>query len=126
MARNNKNYSYFTYVDDNADTWNVRGEEGGAGSAVDGNAAFTAGAPVWGRNSKRRHVRYVEATDALTFRKIRFVVYTPTAMAAIDGGDTIAVQVPGLATTINYTVSAKIPERQPIAAASRHLTDISA
>lgn len=123
MARNQKNFSYFTYVDDNGDTWNVRGEDGGSGSAVDGHAAFTAGAPVWGRMTKRRHVRYVEATDPTTFRKEKFIVYTPTAFAAISGGDTIAVQVEGLATTVNYSVSAKIPERQPIAGASRHLAD---
>lgn len=123
MARNQKNFSYFTYVDDNADTWNVRGEDGGSGTAVDGHAALTAGAPVWGRNTTRRHVRFVEATDSTTFRKVRFIVYTPTAFAAIAGGDVIAVTVPGLATTVNYNVSAKIPEKQPIAAASRHLAD---
>lgn len=123
MARNQKNFSYFTYVDDNATTWNVRGEDGGAGSGVDGHAALTGGAPVWGLNTTRRHVRMVEATDPTTFRKVRFIVYTPTAFAAISGGDTIAVQVAGLATTVNYTVSAKIAEKQPIAAAARHLAD---
>lgn len=123
MARNQKNFSYFTYLDDNGETWNVRGESGGAGTGVDGSTAFTPGAPVWGRNTRRRHVRYVEATDATTFRKIRFVVYTPTAFAAIAGGDAISVQVPGLATNVGYNVSAKIPEKQPIAGASRHLAD---
>lgn len=123
MARNQKNLSYFTYVDDNAVTWNVRGETGGAGTGVDGSTALTAGAPVWGRNTKRRHVRYVEATDPTTFRKVRFIVYTPTAFAAIAGGDAISVQVTGLATNVGYNVSAKIPEKQPIAAASRHLAD---
>lgn len=123
MPGNRKNFSYFTYTDDNAVDWNLRGEDGGAGSAVDGHSAFTAGAPVWTSNSRRHHVRYVEATDAATFRKIRFVVYTPTAFAAIAGGDPITVPVPGTATTVTYTVSAKIPERQPLAAASRHLAD---
>lgn len=123
MARNQKNFTYFTYTDDNADTWNVRGEDGGAGSAVDGHSAFTAGAPVWGLNTRRRHVRRVEATDPTTFRKISFVVYTPAAFAAISGGDTVAVQVAGLATTVNYKVSAKIAEKQPLAGASRHLAD---
>lgn len=123
MARNQKNFSYFTYVDDNGDTWNVRGEDGGAGSAVDGHAALTAGAPVWGRQTRRRHVRYVEATDPTTFRKVRFIVYTAAAFAALDPGADVAVQVTGLATTVNYDVSAKIAEKQPIAAASRHLAD---
>lgn len=123
MARNQRNFSYFTYVDDNGDTWNVRGEDGGAGAAVDGHAALTAGARVWGRQTKNRHVRYVEATDPTTFRKIRFIVYTAAAFAAIAGGDVVAAQVAGLATTVNFAVSAKIGEKQPIAAASRHLAD---
>lgn len=123
MARNQKNFSYFTYVDDNGTTWNVRGEDGGAGTAVDGHAALTAGAPVWGRQTTRRHVRYAEATDPTTFRKVRFIVYTPTAFNALTGGQDIAVLVEGLATTVNYDLSAKIAEKQPIAAASRHLAD---
>lgn len=123
MARNQKNFSYFTYVDDNGTTWNVRGEDGGAGTGVDGSTAFTPGAPTWGLNTKRRHVRYCEATDPVTFRKVRFVVYTAAAFAAIAGGDAISVQVPGLATNVGYEVSAKIPEKQPIASASRHLAD---
>jgi hypothetical protein len=123
MARNQKNYQYFTYTDDNAVVWNVRGEVGGAGTGIDGATALTAGAPVWGRNTKRRHVRYVEATDPTTFRKVRFIVYTPTAFAAIHGQDLVNVQVAGLATNVGYNVSAKIPEKQPIAAASRNLAD---
>lgn len=123
MARNQKNFAYFTYVDDNGTTWNVRGEDGGAALAIDGHTAFTAGAPVWGRNTRRRHVRYVEATDPTTFRKVRFIVYTPTAFGAIAGGDLVSVQVAGDATAVGYNVSAKIPEKQPIAAASRQLAD---
>jgi hypothetical protein len=123
MARNEKNFAYQTYVDDNGDTWNVRGETAGAGTGIDGSSAFTAGAPVWGRQTRARHVRYVEATDAL-FHKVRFIVYTAAAYAAIAGGDTIAVGVTGLATTVNYLVSAKISEKQPIASAGRHLADV--
>lgn len=122
MARNNKNFDNFLYVDDNAVEWNVRGEEGGAFSGVDGHATdYTK--PVWGKQSNRRHVRYVVAQDATTFRTIKGIVYTPTAFAAISPGDTIAAQVPGLATTVNYTVSQKIAEKQPIARAARNLLD---
>lgn len=123
MARNQKNFSYFTYVDDFGATWNVRGEDGGALTAVDGHAALTAGARVWGKTSTRRHPRYVVYQDATTFRSVRGVVYTPTAYAAIAIGDIVAVQVAGLATTVNYAVSQKIGEKQPIAKASRHLAD---
>lgn len=123
MARNQKNFTLFTYVDDNADSWNVRGEDGGAFTAVDGHAALNAANPVFGTVTKRRHPRYVVATDATTFRTVKGVIYTPTAYAAINPGDTIAVQVAGLATTVNYLVSAKIGEKLPIAKASRHLAD---
>lgn len=123
MARNQKNFSYFTYVDDNGDTWNVRGEDGGALSLVDGHAALTAGAPVWGRQTSRRHVRYIVYQDPTTFRTVKGIVYTAAAFAAVAPGDIVAVQVEGLATTVNYTVKQKIGEAQPIATASRHLAD---
>jgi hypothetical protein len=120
---NRKNKSYFTYTDDNGTDWNVLGEDGGAGNAVDGHTAFTSGVPVWGRQTKRRHVRYVEATDPATFRKIKFIVYTPTAYSAITPGSTISTVAPGSATAINYAVTNKIAEKQPAAATSRHLAD---
>ena len=124
MAVNQKNFSYFTYVDDNGDTWNVRGEDGGAFSGVDGHAALTAGAPVFGRNTRRRHLRYVEATDPSNFRKVRGIVYTAAAYAAIDAGDVVNVSVAGGGTAVPYSVTAKIPERQPIAGPSRHLAEV--
>lgn len=123
MARNQKNFSYFTYVDDFANTWNVRGEDGGAATAVDGHAALTAGARVWGRTSTRRHPRYIIYQDAVTFRTIKAIFYTPTAYNAVAIGDIVAVQVPGLATTVNYTVAQKVGEKQPVAKAARHLAD---
>jgi|tagenome__1003787_1003787.scaffolds.fasta_scaffold20939372_5 hypothetical protein len=123
MARNQKNFSYQTYVDDNGETWNVRGEEAGAGTGVDGSTAFTPGAPTWGRNTRRRHVRYAIAQDPVTFRTVKFIVYTPTAMGALTPGSTLTVLVPGLATGVGYNISDKIPEKQPIAKASRHLAD---
>src|ERR1700686_2927223 len=123
MARNQKNFKYFLYVDDNAFSWNVRGEDGGAGTAVDGHAAFDATKPVFGRTSRRRHPRYIVAQDPVTFRTIKFVVYTAAAYAALAGGTAIAVTVPGLATTVNYNVSEKIGEKMPIAKTSRELAD---
>lgn len=124
MAVNQKNFSYFTYVDDQGVTWNVRGEDGGAFSAVDGHTAATAGEPVFGRQTKRRHVRYVEATDPSTFRKARGIVYTAAAFAAISSGDTINVSVAGGGTVVPYNVSAKIAEKQPLNLTSRHLAEV--
>lgn len=123
MARNQRNFSFQKYVDDNADEWNVRGESGGAFAAVDGHATFDASKPVWGKSTIRRHPRYVVAMDPVTFRTVKGIIYTPTAFAAINGGDVIAVLVSGLATTVNYTVSAKIGEKLPFAKASRNLAD---
>lgn len=123
MARNQKNFKYFLYVDDNADEWNVRGEDGGALTAVDGHAAFDATKPVFGRMTRRRHVRYVVYQDAVTLRTVKGIVYTPTAYAAISPGDIVAVQVTGLATTVNYTVASKIAEKLPLAKAGHELAD---
>lgn len=123
MARNQKNFRYFAYVDDNGATWNVRGEDGGAAAAVDGHAAFDAAAPVWTNNSRRHHVRYAVYQDTVTLRTVKAIIYTPTAFAAIAPGDIVAVQVPGLATTVNYTLRAKIAEKLPLAGPSRQLAD---
>jgi hypothetical protein len=123
MARNQRNFRFWKYVDDNGFEWSLRGESGGAGAGVDGNAANDLADPVFGRQTLRRHPRFVVAQDPVTFRTIKFVVYTLAAFAAIAGGDVIAVQVAGLATTVNYNVSRKIGEKMPIGSASRNLAD---
>lgn len=122
MPRNQRNFGLQDYVDDNATSYSVRGEIGGAFSGVDGHAA-TYAFPAWGKMTKNRHVRYVVATDNVTFRTVKGIVYTPTAFAAIDIGDAIAVTVPGLATTVEYTVSQKIGEKQPSVHAPNPLAD---
>jgi len=111
MARNQKNFDNFLYVDDNTVSWTKRGETGGAASAVDGHATSTS-SPVW-RDSGRMKVRRIIAIDVTTGRTIDPIIYTPTAFAAIDLGDTIAVQVEGSATTVDYTVDKKVAEKQP-------------
>jgi hypothetical protein len=117
-----KNFSYFLYIDDNAVNWDVFGEDGGPGSAVDGHTTdFTH--PAWGRNTRRRHVRYAVYQDPSSFRTVKCVIYTPTAFAAIVAGDTVSVPIPGSDTNTTYTLSAKIAERQPIPKASRHLAE---
>jgi hypothetical protein len=123
MAANEKNFKIFDYLDDSGNHWNVRGEAGGSGSAIDGHAALDAANPLFGTQTRRRHTRHVVAQNATNFRTIKFIVYTPTAYAAIAIGDTIAVQVPGSATTVDYLVSDKLAERIPGAKASRNLAD---
>lgn len=122
MPANMKNFGYFEYEDDNGNFWNVRGESGGAFTAVDGHTTDYTN-PPFGKQSKRRHVRYVEATHAETFRKVRGIVYTPAAYAAIDPGDSVTVAVAGLGTGEPFLVSAKIAERIPVPSAPRNLAE---
>ena len=118
---NRKNFQNFLYVDDNAVSWTKRGEDGGAAAAVDGHASGT-GAPTW-IESSRMQVRRVIYQDPATFRTIDPVIYTPTAYAAIALGSTVAVQVPGSATTVNYAAVKKVPEKQPARGTARQLGD---
>lgn len=123
MARNQKNFKLFKYVDDNGGLWNVRGEDGGAAAAVDGNAAADAANPTWWKNTRRNHVRKIVYQDPTTFRTISPIFYTAAAYAAIALGSTLAVTVAGLATTVNYTAVKKIPEKMAGRAVGRELPD---
>lgn len=123
MARNQKNFKLQLYVDDNGDDWNVRGEDGGAATAVDGHAAADPTKPTFWKNTRRNHVRYIIYQDTTTFRTIRPIFYTAAAYAAVTLGSTLAVQVAGLATTVNYTAVKKVPEKLAGRAVGRELPD---
>lgn len=111
MARNQKNFRYFTYVDDGGVSWNKRGEDGGAAAAVDGHAAAVATQPVW-EEKRFNRVRKIRYMDATTGRTIDPIFYTAAAYAAVALGDIVAVQVAGLATTVNYTAVQKLGEHK--------------
>jgi hypothetical protein len=49
--------------------------------------------------------------------------YTAAAFAAVALGDTLAVQVEGLSTTVNYNATKKVAEKQPSRGVSRKLAD---
>ena len=121
MAANEKNYQNFLYVDDNGVDWTKRGEDGGAAAAVDGHAAGT-GAPTW-INSSRMRVRKIIYQNPTNFRTVDPTFYTAAAFAAVALGDIIAVQVPGLATTVNYAAVKKVAEKQPARGTARQLAD---
>lgn len=123
MAANQTNFQVFTYVDDNAVTWNKRGELDTAVNAIDGSTALTAGAPVFPRASRRYHTRYAVFVDPTTFRTKRIVVYTAAAFAAITGATTLAVNVPGETAAVTYSLAEKIAEKQPVGRATRQLPD---
>jgi len=123
MSADQPNKAYQLYVDDDGGQWNVFAGTGGPISGIDGHAAFDPTKPVWGRQTKRRHVRSAVFQDPTTFRVVKGVIFTPTAYSAIAPGDTVAVHVPGETATVTYTLSDKIPERTPKAKASRNDAD---
>lgn len=121
MARNQKNFQNFLYVDDNGDHWTKRGEDGGDAAAVDGHATG-AGDPTW-IDSSRMKVRRIVYQDPTTFRTVSPIFYTSAAFAAVSLGDIVAVQVEGLATTVNYGAVKKVAEKQPSRGTARQLAD---
>lgn len=121
MARNQKNFQNFLYVDDNGVHWTKRGEDGGAGAAVDGHAAHD-GSPTW-IDSARMRVRRIIYQDPVTFRTVDPIFYTAAAFSAVALGDIVAVQVEGLATTVNYGAVKKVAEKQPSRGTARQLAD---
>lgn len=121
MARNQKNFQNLLYVDDNGTSWTKRGESGGDAAAVDGHASGT-NAPTW-IDSSRMKVRRIIYQDPTTFRTVNPIFYTAAAYAAVALGDTLAVQVEGLATTVNYNAVKKQAERQPSRGPARQLAD---
>jgi hypothetical protein len=121
MARNQKNFQNFLYVDDNGVSWTKRGEDGGDAAAIDGHAAGT-GAPTW-INSSRMKARTITFIDPTTFRTVQPLFYTAAAFAAVTLGSTMAVQVEGLATTVDYTADRKHAEKQPKRGPASQLAD---
>lgn len=124
MARNQKNFKLQLYVDNNGVSWNVRGEDGGAAAAVDGHAAADPTKSTWWHNTRRQHVRHIVYQDPVTFRTVKPIFYTSAAFNAVAPGDIVAVQVTGLATTVNYSAVKKEPEVQASRAAGRELPDV--
>jgi len=61
--------------------------------------------------------------DATTFRTLRITIYTAAAFAALTGASTVNVSVPGETAAVTYTLAEKIPEKQPVARATRQLAD---
>lgn len=120
MAANQTNYENYLYVDDNAVEWTKRGRDGPA-SAVDGHAAHN-GSPTW-EDSPRMRTRRAIYQDPTTFRTFSAIIYTSAAFTALALGDTVAVNVPGETTTVDYDLIRKIGEKQPSRGTTRKLAD---
>lgn len=123
MTADQLNYDLFTYVDNNAVSWNKRGESNTIINTVDGSAAFGTH-PAWGRETPRHRTRKIIYRDASTFRTKTVIFYTAAAQAAVAlGTDTLALHVPGETATVNYTAYKKIDEKSPAVGAARQLAD---
>jgi hypothetical protein len=122
MPAGQPNRAWFTYVDDSGTHWNKMGKQEAYCQAIDGSAAPVAGQEDYPRASRRRHAREAVFQDPVTFRTSRCIIYTAAAFTALTSGTTISVPVQGDATSITYALANKIPDKVPIASASRHLT----
>src|ERR1051325_5370099 len=123
MTADQLNYDLFTYVDNNAVSWNKRGESNTIINTVDGSAAFGTH-PAWGRETPRHRTRKIIYRDASTFRTKTVIFYTAAAQAAVAlGTDTLALHVPGETATVNYTAYKKIDAKSTAAGSARKLAD---
>ncbi len=123
MVAEQKNFGLFTYLDDNGQSWNKRGELDAIRNAVDGSTAFGAH-PAWGAESRRHRVRKGIYQDPTTLRTKTIIVYTPTAAAAlVPGTSTLSFKVEGNTAAVVYTYEGLIPEHQPKQKASVNLVD---
>jgi hypothetical protein len=121
-----RNYNYYTYVSDDGNTYTVRTSQFWGALAASGLAA-SAGHPIMGRATKRRHPRYAVYQDNTSFRTFRGPVGTAAAFAALSvGSSTVTVPVAGLETGVVYTLKKKIAEAVPGFAAPRQAGQPSA
>jgi hypothetical protein len=123
MAEAEKNFAYQTYVDDNGVSWNLRSNTESPAAGVDGHAVGVESQPIFVR-TKKQQPRTITYQDATTGRTIRPVFFTSAAYLAVAKGDTVAVPVKGLATTVTYTEIKKNPEKmKSMPAFSTHLAE---
>lgn len=122
MAIEQKNFSLFTYTDDNGVDWNLRGEKEAVRNAVDGSSAAGGNPPFI--PSARHSPRYIIYRDGTTFRTKRVIFYTAAAYAAVTTGtDTLTFVIEGSATGVVYTAHKKVAEKNPSATAGPNLAE---
>jgi hypothetical protein len=122
MAASQKNFQLFTYTDDGAVAWNIRGELDAVRNAVDGSTAAGGHPPFI--PSRRHRPRKIIYQDASTFRTKTLIFYTAAAYAAITvGTSALSFPVEGEATAVLYTAKKKIGEVNPSATSGPGLAD---
>jgi hypothetical protein len=125
MAANQRNFNYSQYVSDDGTTYCLKASQEWISAAGNpGGSAACSANPAYGRASNRRQPRKVIYRDPTTFRTMTVPVFTPTAYAALDvGAATQAVNVPGEAGTVTYTLVKKIAEKIPSTVVGRQDPD---
>lgn len=122
MAVEQKNFSLYTYTDDNGVDWNLRGEKEAVRQAVDGSSAAGGNPPFI--PTANHSPRYIVYQDPTTFRTKRVIFYTAAAYAAITAGtSTLTFGIEGSATGVVYTAAKKVPEKNPKAVAGPNLAE---
>lgn len=122
MAVEQRNFSLFTYTDNDAIDWNKRGEKEAVRNAVDGSSA--AGANQLWRDGARQSSRKIVYQDPTTFRTKTVIFYTAAAFEAITlQSSTLTFVIEGSATGVVYTAVAKVGERKPGARFPRSLPE---
>lgn len=123
MAANQINFANFLYVDQAGHSWTKRGMLDTAQNALDGSAPASASNPTWPHKSRRYSPREAIFQDPTTLRTRTAVIYTAAAATALTGTSTLAVSVPGLATTVTYNFIGLNSERVPKVRTPSHLED---
>jgi hypothetical protein len=117
-----RNFNYYTYVSGDATTYNIRAAVEWAANTATGLAARTTGAPRFITTRSRQPRKFIYR-DPTTFRTFSGPVGTAADWAAASEGDIVAVYVPGLATTVNYELVKKVPEKIPTSIVGRQDPD---
>ena len=122
MPAAQRNWNYYTYASDDGTTYNIRASEEWAANTATGLSARTTGAPRYIASGQQQPRKFIYR-DPTTFRTTSGPVGTSTAFAAAALGDIVAVSVPGLATTVNYSLVKKVGERVPVTEVGRQDID---
>jgi hypothetical protein len=123
MPADQRNFNYSAYESDDTVTYCLKADQAWI-SFADSGAAACAGAPAYGRATRRRAPRKAIYRDSTTFRTVTEPVFTAAQYAALTvGTDTYDVHVPGNTATVSYTLVKKVPERIPSTVIGRQDTD---
>jgi hypothetical protein len=114
VAANEDNFAYSTYVSDDGRSYAVRTLSFWAALAASGGTTTSAN-PLYGRESRRRHVRKAKFADlTASGRFVTLPVFTAAAYTAlVPGTTTISRSIRGEAAAKTYTLVKLIPEAVP-------------